>query len=204
MEGPVHLVAWSDYLCPWCHLGAARVRRLEEHFGEDLHVEWRTYLLRPVPEPRTLEKFKAYTQSWLRPAGEPDAPEFRPWASADGPPTHSVPPHLAAKAAAALGPEAFRAMHERLLRAYFAENRDITARATLVALWREVGLDAAGFAVADEPATRDAVLAEHRDALAHGVTGVPSLMMVGNDVPTLGAMPFETYRRWIARALGRA
>jgi hypothetical protein len=28
-------------------------------------------------------------------------------------------------------------------------------------------------------------------------------MMMGNDVPTLGALPYETYRRWIARALRR-
>jgi predicted DsbA family dithiol-disulfide isomerase len=94
-------------------------------------------------------------------------------------------------------------MHARLLRAYFEESRNITDRETQLALWREVGLAEPAFAVADEPATRDRVIAEHRDALAHGATGVPSVMMVGNDVPTMGAMPFETYRRWIARALGR-
>jgi len=203
-ESRIHLVVWSDYLCPWCHLGAARVRRIEEEFGPAVRVEWRAFLLRPTPDPgRTLERFRAYTQSWLRPAAEPDAPEFRPWASDEGPPSHSIPAHLVAKAAAALGPDAFAAMHPRLLRAYFVENRDITDRDTLHALWREVGLADAGFAVADAPATRDAVLAEHRDALDHGVTGVPAVMMVGNDVPTLGAMTYETYRRWIARALGR-
>jgi predicted DsbA family dithiol-disulfide isomerase len=210
----IHLVVWSDYLCPWCYLGAARVRRLEQEFGAALHVEWRAFLLRPTPDPgRTLERFRAYTQSWLRPAAEPDAPEFRPWASDEGPPSHSIPAHLVAKAAAALGPDAFAAMHARLLRAYFTESRDITDRETLRALWREAGLSDAGlgdagrndaaFAVADAPATRAAVLAEHEDALQQGVTGVPAVMMVGNDVPTLGAMPYETYRRWIARALGR-
>lgn len=202
-NGTVQLVVWSDYLCPWCHLGARRVHRLEEEFGDALQVEWRAFLLRPTPDAgRTLERFRAYTQSWLRPAAEPDAPEFRPWTTDEGPPTHSVPAHLVAKAAAALGAEPFRAMHDRLLRAYFAENRDITARDTLLALWREVGLDEAAYAVADAPSTRAAVLAEHRDALEQGVTGVPAVMMVGNDVPTLGAMPYETYRRWIARALG--
>lgn len=198
----VHLVVWSDYLCPWCYLGYARVRRLEEEFGDALHVEWRTFLLRPTPSAeRTLEKFRAYTQSWLRPAAEPDAPVFRPWATDAGPPSHSVPPHLVAKAAAALGPAAFAAMHARLLRAYFEENRDVTDRATAIALWRELGFPADAFAVADAPATRAAVLAEHHAALEAGVTGVPAMMMVGNDVPTLGAMPYETYRRWIARAL---
>lgn len=198
----VRLVVWSDYLCPWCYLGFARVRRLEEEFGDALQVEWRAFLLRPAPSTgRTLEKFRAYTQSWLRPAAEPDAPVFRPWATDAGPPSHSIPAHLVAKAAAALGPDAFAAMHARLLRAYFEENRDVTERATQLALWRELGFAEEAFAVADDPATHDAVLAEHRAALEAGVTGVPAMMLVGNDVPTLGAMPFETYRRWIARAL---
>ena len=204
MSAPVHLVVWSDYLCPWCHLGTRRVRRLEEEFGDALAVEWRAFLLRPVPDgTRTLEKFRAYTQSWLRPAAEPDAPEFRPWATDAGPPSHSVPAHLLAKAAAAVGRDAFHAMHDRLLHAYFVENRDITDGATQRALWEELGLPENDFAVVDAPATRAAVLAEHRDALERGVNGVPALMLVGNDVPTLGAMPYETYRRWIARALER-
>lgn len=201
---PVRLVVWSDYLCPWCYLGFARVRRLEAEFGDALHVEWRAFLLRPTPTgDRPLEKFRAYTQSWLRPAAEPDAPVYRPWTTDAGPPSHSIPAHLVAKAAAALGPEAFATMHARLLRAYFEENRDVTDRDTQLALWRELGLPEAAFAVVDARATRDAVVAEHQDALEAGVTGVPAIMMVGNDVPTLGAMPYETYRRWIARALGR-
>jgi len=200
---PVRLLVWSDYLCPWCYLGAARMQRLEGEFGRDLvEIEWRAFLLRPVPEAgRTLERFRAYTQSWLRPAAEPDAPTFRPWASDAGPPSHSIPPHLVAKAAAALGPDAFAAMHVRLLRAYFEESLDITDRGTQETLWRDAGLRPEALALADARETRETVLAEHRDALARGVTGVPAVMMVGNDVPTLGAMPYETYRRWIARAL---
>jgi predicted DsbA family dithiol-disulfide isomerase len=202
-ESPVHLVVWSDYLCPWCYLATARMHEIERHFGDAVRIEWRAYLLRPTPEPRSLERFRAYTQSWLRPAAEPGAPVFTPWASDEGPPSHSIPAHLVAKAAAALGQDAFAAMHARLLRAYFAESRDVTNRDTQRALWREVGLDDGAFARVDAPETRDAILTEHRDALVHGATGVPAVMMVGNDVPTLGAMPFETYRRWIARALGR-
>jgi predicted DsbA family dithiol-disulfide isomerase len=199
--GSVDLVVWSDYLCPWCHLGTQRVRRIEAEFGDPVRVEWRAFLLRPTPDPtRTLERFRTYTQSWLRPAAEPDAPEFRTWASDEGPPSHSIPAHVVAKAAAALGRDAFRAMHDRLLRAYFVESRDITNADTLRALWREVGLDGAAFALSEAPTT-EAVIADHRDALAHGVNGVPAVMMVGNDVPVVGAMPFESYRRWIARAL---
>ncbi len=55
-----------------------RLRRLQQEFGEALSIEWRSFLLRPRPDPsRTLEKFRAYTRSWLRPAADEDAPEFR-------------------------------------------------------------------------------------------------------------------------------
>jgi predicted DsbA family dithiol-disulfide isomerase len=198
----VHLIAWSDYLCPWCYNAAVRLGRLEDDFGERVLLEWRTFLLRPYPDPeRTLEQFRAYTGSWLRPAAEPDAGSFRVWQSDEGPPSHSVPPHLVAKAAAALGAEAFRAMHARLLHAYFAENRDITAAETLLALWREVGLPEASFAAAAREEALREVVEQHNDAVRREVTGVPAVMMVGNDTPIVGAMPYETYRRWVERGL---
>jgi len=198
----VELIAWSDYLCPWCYNAAVRLDRLEDDLDGRVHVEWRTFLLRPHPDPsRTFEKFRAYTESWLRPAAEPDAAPFRVWASDEGPPSHSVPPHLVAKAAAQLGPAAFRAMHERLLHAYFAENRDITKGETLQALWAEAGLPPDEFArVGDEALLRE-VVAQHNEAVEIGVSGVPAVMMVGNDVPMMGAMSYDTYRKWVERRL---
>lgn len=165
-------------------------------------VAWRSFLLRPHPDPtRTLEAFRAYTQSWLRPAAEPDGGTFRPWATDEGPPSHSVPPHLVAKAAATLGPEAFHAMHERLLHAYFAENRDVTRAETLLALWRDVGLPDDAFARAGDETILRAVVDEHNEAVRREVSGVPTVVMEGNDVPITGAVPYETYRRWVVRRL---
>ena len=92
-----------------------RLRRIEEEFDGRVDVEWRSFLLRPRPDPgRTAEKFVAYTRSWLRPAAEPDSGTFRVWQGEAGPPSHSLPPHLIAKAAARIDAEAFRLIHERL------------------------------------------------------------------------------------------
>jgi len=202
MSTPVRLIVNSDYLCPWCYLAAVRLHRVAEEFGDRVVIEWRSYLLRPYPDAtRTLEKFRAYTQSWERPAAEPDAPVFRVWESDAGPPSHSMPPHLVAKAAAALGPDAFERMHARLLAAYFGENRDITDPTTLILLWTEVGLPATEFARAGDQALVEAVVREHNEAVALGVNGVPAVRMVGNDVPLMGALPLESYRRWVERAL---
>ena len=173
---------------------------MEEEFGDSLEIEWRSFLLRPRPaEKRDLEKFARYTQSWLRPAAEPDAPHFRVWESSHGPPSHSVPPHLVAKAAASLGADSFRVIHDRLMRAYFGESRDITAAATLRAIWREAGLPESEFARSEAPALLNETLEQHEEAVRRGVTGVPATAVAGSDAFVVGAHSAELYRRWIRR-----
>jgi predicted DsbA family dithiol-disulfide isomerase len=203
----LRLIVWSDYLCPWCYNASERLVRLEAELEGALELEWRAYLLRPRPRPAgeaERERFVRYTESWRRPAAEPDAGAFRVWQGDEGPPSHSVPAHLAAKAARRLGHAAFGALHARLLRAYFAENRDVSSRATLEALWGEAGLPREAFAAIDDPELLREVLGEHDDALEQGVTGVPAAKLAGQDALLLGALPLETYRRWMTRQLAGA
>ncbi len=198
----VVLDVWSDYLCPWCNVAATRLGALEREFEGALVLRWKSYLLRPRPEPgRDLEKFRRYTQSWLRAAEEEPGASFQVWSSDEGPPTHSVPAQLVAKAAAELGPAAFASLHAALLRAYFAENRDISNSATLAALWREAGLAEAGLARANDPELLQRVIAEHQEAIELGAGGVPAVRLAGSDVAITGAQPTESYRRWIRRNL---
>ena len=74
---------------------------------------------RPRTRPGDIEKFRAYTQSWLRPAADAESGRFQVWEGDAGPPSHSIPPHLVAKAAATLGDGEFRRMSDRLFEAYF-------------------------------------------------------------------------------------
>jgi len=201
--GPVELVVYSDYLCPWCHLAEHRLERLRRELGGALALAWRSFLLRPrSDEARDLERFVRYTQSWLRPAAEPDAPRFQVWESSAGPPSHSVPPHLVAKAAAELGAEAFAAVHARLLRAYFEESRDISREPTLREIWSEAGLPAAEFERCRAPELLQRVADEHREATELGVTGVPAVRVAGTDAFVVGAQPLTVYRRWVERLQG--
>ena len=180
-----------------------RLRRLEDELAGQIELVWRSYLLRPEPgPPRELEKFREYTRGWARPAADADAGTFRVWQSDAGPPSYSVPPHVAARAAAEIGQREFHALHDRLLHAYFAENRDITDTDTLRALWGEVGLPAAAFARTEDPALREAVLADHREAMELGIHGVPAVRVAPNPVATVGAHPLDVYRRWFLKALG--
>ncbi len=197
---PLRFVVYSDYLCPWCYNAAVRLELLEQESDGAVELTWRSYLLRPRPSPgRNLEKFRVYTRSWLRPAAEPDSGEFRVWQGDAGPPSHSVPPHRVAKAAASLGDEAFRRIHPRLLHAYFAENRDISDAATLRSVWSEAGLPDSEFARSEDPLLLEQVYQEHRESLDSGVTGVPAVRLEGNDAVIVGAQPLELYRRWVER-----
>jgi len=198
----VVLDVWSDYLCPWCNVAASRLAALEREFEGALELRWKSFLLRPRPEPgRDLEKFRRYTESWRRAAEEEPAARFQIWASDEGPPTHSIPAHLAAKAAAALGPGAFASLHAALLRAYFEESRDISRPETLAALWREAGLPEAELARTRDPELLRRVIAEHDEAVELGVGGVPAVRLAEGDVAITGAQPTETYRRWIRKNL---
>jgi len=201
---PVHFVVYSDYLCPWCFNASIRLLRLEEEYAPDVRLEWRSYLLRPRPGSiRDLEKFRHYTRSWLRPAGESDSGEFRVWEGDAGPPSHSIPPHLVAKAAAELGAPEFRRMHRRLLEAYFAENRDVTDEGTLRELWNEAELPQADFERSEDPALLRATLREHEEALEAGATGVPAVRLADDDVVIVGAQPLALYRKWVERVRAR-
>ncbi len=200
--GRVVLEVWSDYLCPWCHVAATRLAALEREFGSSLVLNWKSFLLRPRPEPgRDLEKFRRYTESWQLAAAEEPAARFQVWSSDEGPPTHSVPAHLVAKAAAELGPDVFARMHAALLRAYFEQSRDISWEPTLAALWREAGLPEEGLARARDPELLRRVIAEHDEAVELGAGGVPAVRLAGSDVAVTGAQPAESYRRWIQKNL---
>lgn len=199
---PLPVVVYSDFLCPWCFNASLRLQELQEEFGDAVRVEWRSYLLRPEARPgRDIEKFRAYTRSWERPAADEPSAGFRTWQGYAGPPSHSVPPHVAAKAAAGLGRTAERALRDRLFAAYFRESRDISEADTLRALWAEAGLPATELARTQDPTLEAKVRAEHTEALSLDATGVPAVRVGESEFVLLGAQPLETYRRWLRRSL---
>jgi len=202
---PIRFRVYSDYLCPWCRNLDGVIDRLRGEYGDRVAFEWSSYLLRPEKkEGRDLEKFRHYTKGWLRVGAAEDGAEFRIWEGDEGPPSHSIPPHTVAKAAARLSPEAFDAVHHGLMDAYFLHSRDITTEANLRDIWLEAGLPEAAFEGSKDPALAEEVVAEHRAALEAGVTGVPAMQLVGNPAVIVGFHPIALYRRWIDKTAARA
>lgn len=182
-----------------------RLEELQREVGDVLVVEWRAFMLRPDPEPRSLESFTRYTQRWAQIAELEPAATFRTWSGDHDPPSHSRPP-LAAGAAvrATAGPEAFSRFHLALMRAYFADNRTISDRAVILEVAASVGIDTEDLSRRlDEDADEleAEIVADHRAALALGIAAVPTALVNGEHI-LQGALTLDQYRRVVQRLGG--
>lgn len=178
-----------------------RLEKIAEEFGGSCVIEWKSFLLRPHPEPKPLDAFRRYTESWRRPAAEPESGRFTVWSTDEAPPSHSVPPAIAAKAAARQGPQAFARYHRGLMESYFHHNRNITEPENLVRIAGEATLDVPAFVEAlRDPALGREVVDDHNEAVSLGISGVPTVIVDGRWKLT-GAQPREVYRRIVEMRL---
>ncbi len=204
---PIRLTVWSDFLCPWCYVGAFRLADLADLYGDRISVQWRSHVLRPEAKRRNLERFRDYTRLWSA-GGGPGAHEarcdFRVWENSE-PPTHSIPAAVAAKVAAEIDEQVASEFRMALFRAYFTEHRTISDLDVLADIARECGLDRDQFS--EQMRTRGAavtaiVLAEHVAGIELGAHAAPTVVV--NDVlPIPGAQELDTYRRIIDKILLR-
>lgn len=185
-----------------------RVEQLEEHFGDLIDVEWKSYLLRPSNDggdPAKHHKFVEYTKSWQRPQEAEPSLTFREWATDNPQPAGSVPAQIAAKAMAEFAPAAEPAFHRRLMDAYFAENRTISDPTVLADLAEECGVDPGPFithVVENQERLVQAVIDDHNASIEHGVTGVPTVLL-DDILPVQGAQDFDLYVQYIQRLIDR-
>lgn len=174
-----------------------RLEELAHRLGDDISIRWRSFLLRPVPEERSVDEFRDYTNKWARPAElEPLARFTYPW-SGGAPPAGSVPSAIAGKVAETFGAAAAASFHRQLLGAYFTENRTISDLETLVAVADEAGLDSAAFLQTyrdrNQMLLRE-VYDDHNAAVNAGVTGVPAVV-VDDRYLVPGAVDVEYYEQ---------
>jgi predicted DsbA family dithiol-disulfide isomerase len=161
------IVAYSDYVCPWCYIGFRRIERLQQEFG--VAVEWRPFELHPET-PKTGARIdgrlgnparaRAYAENILGIAQESGIAMRMPAVVANS--------HLALEAAEfARDHGGFDAMHAAIFRAYFEDASDISDPEVLCGIAGACGVDDQGLrqALADETyaARIDELTAEARD-----------------------------------------
>jgi predicted DsbA family dithiol-disulfide isomerase len=180
---------------------------VQEHFGDDVDITWRSFLLRTDPKPTSREKFVRYSQNWQKMAELEPRTTFNPWTmdAPNEPPTSSLPAQVAYKIIEANWPEVAPQAHRSLLEAYFIDNRTISEWDVLTEVATEVGIDRDEFTtmVAEQrQSMAQLVIDEHNSAIEQGVTAVPTVV-INNVLPVPGAQDAESYIAWIERLVER-
>jgi predicted DsbA family dithiol-disulfide isomerase len=187
---------------------------LKAHFGEQIVLERRSFLLRPVPDPTVRFQGTYREAGWRRAAaaGAADGVTYRMWAREDYP-TWSLPAQEAAKGAAAQGAEAFERVHLALFEAFFAKGCNIAVRDEVLAVAQEAGLDLDRFRQDfDAGRFRAEVLREDEEARGrYGITAIPTVIFLaaagegppeGDQVRLTGAVPEAEYAQVLTSRFG--
>lgn len=203
MSGPKVLEVFSDYVCPWCYLGTARIERLKKEHG--VQVRFVHFPLHPdtPQEGRTLEalfegrgydipKMQAQMRARMQAEGLPYGERKMTFNS-------RLAQELAAWAVTQPGGEA---IHDALFRAYFVDGKNIGDPEVLLGISRQLKLDETqAREVLEKRTHKEAVDADWEKSRAYGVTGVPTFV-VGNR-GLAGAQPYEAIVELVQQATRR-
>ena len=198
---PIRLEVFSDYTCPWCYVGWARLEKALGELPPDLavDVEWRPFEIHAEvpPEGMPVEELGYPPDVWARmqealranAASEGLEVGNRPKVSN----THRA--LLAGAWAQAERAELFPTFHERLFVGYFAEGRDLGDPAVVDDLAASSGSIPAEVRVAIDGGAWEHALAETTaDARAMGITGTPTFVF-DRRFAASGAQPVEVLLR---------
>src|SRR4029453_930313 len=176
---------WSDVVCPWCYIGKRRLETALEQFPHRDQVEavWRSFQLDPsVPEGTTHPTLAALAAKYgtsedsmranMARVEQIAVDEGLEYHLADGVSGNTLLAHELLHLAAEHGLR--NELKERLLHAYFEEQRSVFDVESLVSFPGEGALDEAE--VREAPADRRYLAAVRQDgatAQSLGATGVP-------------------------------
>ncbi|MBI3079495.1 MAG: DsbA family protein [Deltaproteobacteria bacterium] len=181
-------------------MAEVRLRDIKEEFGDQVALEYRSFMLRPEPDPTVT--FNDYRRTnWQRATREEPRTQFRLWESEESYPKCSVPALEAAACARLQGEEAFERFHFLVFRTLFTDNRDISDAKVLREVAEKGALDMPRF-VQDFESHRlqGQVIEEYHEAVQRfGVTAIPTVLVNGKKL--VGAVPAEEYRKAILRTL---
>ena len=204
---------WSDVVCPWCYVGTRRFSAALDRFGGEVEVAYQAFELDPTVPPGGMDLADYLARKFGGPAaldgvrsrlahvGAEVGIDFR-W---DGKRrVNTFDAHrLAVWAEDVGGPGIRAAVEQRLFRAYFTDNHDVSDHAVLSALAAEVDLDPAAAAEAlATGAGADRVRAEEARATELGIGAVPTFVIEGRwAIP--GAQDVDTFVQVLRRAAER-
>ena len=186
---------WSDFVCPFCFIGALRLDQLAGQRPLDLN--WHAFQLRPAgAPPMDAAKRKMIAEHTPRLAAQMRE-EFG-LDIARGPldiDTRAAHRLFAAAQAAGKGSK----VHDALFRAYWLQGQDISDPAVLAAVAAEQGFEGGSAISGSDAASERAVAADVAQAAQYGFQGVPAIVF-GQKYYVSGAQPLSVFAQAAEKA----
>lgn len=201
-DKPILIAVWSDYVCPFCYLERPVLERIRNELGDGVIIDWRSFELRPEPEP-TLDPNADYLHRVWNQSVYPMAQDRGMTLKLPPVQPRSRKAHEAAEFAREAG--RLDEMNGALFKAFFEDGRDLADIEVLIDIGQSIDLDPHELreALASGRYTQK-VLDDEGLARQIGVSGVPALIVSAGQQAYLvsGAQPYETIKDVIAYATG--
>ena len=208
---------WSDYACPYCYIGEARLKKAIEEIPEhkDVEIEMKAFQLDPTAgehatsdtQTRFAHKYgismdeAGQTIEHISQMGIAEGLDFKYATTLF---TNTMDAHRLTKLAQSKnGPALADRVIEALFKAYFTDNKELADKKLLQRIGEECGLDSAEVKdVLDTDRYREGVLLDEREASRNGVHAVPFFVVGKYGIS--GAQSTEGMKAKIMKAMEEA
>ena len=197
LKEPVHIEIFTDYVWPWCYLSTVSIEKLRQE--EDVQISWSFFPLHPETpaEGRSLtdlfrgrESQLAAFQIQMKQVAEKEGLPF-----SDRTMTYNsrLAQELGSWADTQVGGDI---IHDKLYRAYFVENLDISNTEVLLELVAQCDLDVdAARVVLAERSFSEKVDHDYERARSLGLNGVPTF--VSAELQVVGCQTYDVLMRFV-------
>ncbi|MFX1366918.1 MAG: DsbA family protein [Promethearchaeota archaeon] len=194
------VIAYSDYICPFCYIGYHRIEQLKKEYNLD--IEWRPFEIHPeTPKEGALTEDLPFPKGYL----EMVFANVKRLADEDGLElkfSEKLPNSRLALYISEFARKKgkFEEFHKLVLEAYWLEGKDIGDKSLLLDLAGPVGMDKneiEAYLNTDEPF--NAVQKSLSELRRHRINGVPTFI-IGEKL-IVGAQPYSVFKQAINEIL---
>ncbi|MFW9875600.1 MAG: DsbA family protein [Candidatus Thorarchaeota archaeon] len=190
------VIAYSDYICPFCYIGYHRIEQLKKEYNLD--VEWKPFEIHPeTPNGGALTEDLPFPKGYLEMAftnvkrlADEDGLKLK---FSDKLPNSRLALYIS-EFARKMGK--FREFHKLVLNAYWLEGKDIGDKSLLLNLADSIGLnkeEIENYLDTDEPF--ELVQQSLKEVRRYGINGVPAFII--EDRLIYGAQPYKVFKKVI-------
>ena len=190
----IKMKIFSDYICPFCYIGGEIVEKLNLEY--DLDVEWHGLEIHPETHSEGADLNQLFGKERLQ-GMFGGLKQMADAYNLPLVPQERMPNSLHALEAAefARSHGKHHTLHNALMRAYFAEQKDIGDVAILKDLAQSIGLDASELEAAlSSGQFRPKIEADALEARRLGIHSTPTFI-INDEITVSGAQPLEQFRK---------